>query len=368
MVRIMFAGGGTGGHIFPGIALADAIRKIEQNAEIIFVGTKGRIESRVVPKAGYKFVPIWISGFRRSLDPRNLLFPLKLVVSLIQSFFILKKFKPDVVVGTGGYVSGPPVFVASLAGIPTLIQEQNSYPGITTRLLSSLVDEVHISFDITRKYLKRKDNVFLSGNPVRSNLKIYPKDEALRFFGLDIGKKTLFIFGGSAGARSINQAVLEVIDELISEGIQVIWQTGALDFEDIKKRCEGEIGVRVFKFIDEIDYAYSACDLVLCRAGATTISEITYFGVPSILVPYPFATANHQYENARVLFENGAGEILLDAELKSKLKEKIFKLINDDEKLQMMREKAKALSNPNASELIAKSILKLARKKNVQHG
>ena len=284
---------------------------------------------------------------------------------MIQSFLIIKKFKPDVVVGTGGYVSGPVVFVASLLGVPTLIQEQNSYPGITTRLLSTLVDEVHISFEASRKYLKKKDNVFLTGNPIRSSLKIYPKGEALKFFGLDEGKKTLFVFGGSTGARSINEAMLEIIDELVKRDIQVIWQTGMLDFERVRNKCEGMREVKVFPFLDEIDYAYSACDLVVCRAGATTISEITYFGVPSILVPYPFAAANHQYENARVLSENGAGEILLDSELKSKLKEKILNLITDDQKLKMMREKAKSLANPEAGDMIAKSILKLVRGKNV---
>ncbi len=365
MVKVMIAGGGTGGHIFPGIAIADAVKKIEPDADIIFVGTKGKIESRVVPKAGYKFVPIWISGLRRSLDLRNLLFPLKLIVSLIQSFLLVKKYKPDVVVGTGGYVSGPVVFVASLLGVPTLIQEQNSYPGITTRFLSTFVDEVHISFEASRKYLKRKDNVFLTGNPVRNSLKIYPKGEALKFFGLDEGKRTLFVFGGSTGARSINEAMLEIIDELVKTGIQVIWQTGMLDFERVKSKCEGMSGVKIFPFLDEIDYAYSACDLVVCRAGATTISEITYFGVPSILVPYPFAAANHQYENAKVLFERGAGEVLLDSELKLRLKEKILNLINDNQKLDLMRENAKSLANLEAGNIIAKSILKLAKGENV---
>ncbi|MCS7228656.1 MAG: undecaprenyldiphospho-muramoylpentapeptide beta-N-acetylglucosaminyltransferase [Candidatus Kryptonium sp.] len=365
MIKVLFAGGGTGGHIFPGIAIADALRKIEPNCDIVFIGTKGKIESRVVPKAGYKFKSIWISGFRRSFDLKNLLFPLKLVVSLVQSFLIIKKFKPDVVVGTGGYVSGPPVFIASLLGIPTLIQEQNSFPGITTRLLSRMVDEVHISFDITRKYLKRKDNVFLSGNPVRSSLKIYSKIEALKFFGFNENKKTIFVFGGSTGARSINEAMLGIIDELVGRNIQVIWQTGEFDFEKVKDKCKHKTEVRIFKFIDEINYAYSACDLAICRAGATTISEITYFGVPSILVPYPFATVNHQYENAKFLAENEACEILLDSELKSKLKEKIFKLIYDDEKLRLMREKLKSLANPEAGEIIAKSILKLAKKGNV---
>lgn len=365
MVKIMISGGGTGGHIFPGIAIADSIKKIKPDAKIIFVGTKGKIEERVVPKAGYEFKAIWISGFMRSLDIKNLLFPFKLIVSLIQSFLLVKKFKPDVVVGTGGYVSGPVVFVASLLGIPTLIQEQNSYPGVTTRLLSSLVDEVHISFDATRKYLKRKDNVFLSGNPVRSTLKIYQKEEALKFFDLETGKKTLFVFGGSAGARSINNAMLEIIDEIVDKGIQVIWQTGALDFERVMEKCKDKKSVKVFKFIDEIDYAYSACDLVICRAGATTIAEITYFGLPAIFVPYPFATANHQYENAKVLFEAGASEIIPDDKLKVELREKIFKLIDDEQRLNQMREKVKAFSNPNAGETIAKAILKLAERKDV---
>ncbi len=368
MVRVMISGGGTGGHIFPAIAIADSIKKIEPDAKILFVGTKGKIEERVVPKAGYKFASIWISGFVRSFDVKNLIFPFKVIVSLIQSFLLVKKFKPDVVVGTGGYVSGPVVFVASLLGIPTLIQEQNSYPGVTTRLLAPLVDEVHISFEVTKKYLKRKDNVFLSGNPVRSNLKIYPKDEALKFFGFETGKKTLFVFGGSAGARSINTAMLEIIDEIIDRGIQVIWQTGALDFDRVKEKCEGKNLVKVFKFIDEIDYAYSACDLVVCRAGATTIAEIAYFGLPAIFVPYPFATANHQYENARVLFETGASELIPDDRLKTELKGKILKLIEDEQRLNEMREKVKAFSNPNAGDVIAKAILKLSEKRNVQYG
>lgn len=363
----MIAGGGTGGHIFPGIAIADSIKKIDANADIIFVGTKGKIEERVVPKAGYKFKSIWISGFARSFDLKNLLFPLKVIVSLIQSFILIKRFKPDVVVGTGGYVSGPVVFVASLLGVPTLIQEQNSYPGVTTRLLSRFVDEVHISFEVTKKYLKRKDNVFLSGNPIRSGLKIYPKDEALKFFGLEFSKKTLFVFGGSAGARSINNAMLEIIDELVEKGIQVIWQTGALDFETVEGKCKDMNAVKVFKFIDEIDYAYSASDLVICRAGATTIAEVAYFGLPAIFVPYPFAAENHQYENARFLFEKGASEIILDGELKTKLKQKIFELLEDEKKLDEMRTKVKLFANPNAGDLIAKAILKLAEKKDVQH-
>ncbi len=359
-MRIMFAGGGTGGHIFPGIAIADAIMKIEPKAEILFVGAKGRIEERVVPKAGYRFKSIWISGFVRAFDIRNVLFPLKLVVSLIQSFILIKKFKPDVVVGTGGYVSGPVVFVASVLGIPTLIQEQNSYPGATTRFLSRFVDEVHLSFESARKYLKGRARVFVSGNPVRSGLKIYPKDEAVRYFGLNSEKRILFVFGGSSGARSINEAMFEILDELIENGIQVIWQTGALDYERVKFACEGREEVKVFKFIDEIDRAYSACDLVLCRAGATTIAEITYFGVPAILVPYPFATANHQFENARVLFESGASELLLDAELKIKLKEKILSLFSDKERLEKMRRRVREFANPEAGVKIAKSILKLA--------
>lgn len=361
----MIAGGGTGGHIFPGIAIADSIKKIDISVDIIFIGAKGKIEERVVPKAGYKFKPIWISGFMRSLNLKNLLLPLKVVVSLIQSFILIKKFKPDVVVGTGGYVSGPVIFIASLLGIPTLIQEQNSYPGITTRLLSRFVNEVHISFDVTKKYLKRKDNVFLSGNPVRVGLKIYPKDEALEFFGLKLGKKTLFVFGGSTGARSINNAMFEIIDELVKKDIQVIWQTGALDFEIIRKKCGGMDAVRVFKFIDEIDYAYSACDLVLCRAGATTIAEVAYFGLPAIFVPYPFAAEKHQYENARFLFEKGASEIILDHELKLKLKEKILELLEDEEKLSEMRTKIKLFANPNAGDIIAKAVLKLAEGENV---
>jgi UDP-N-acetylglucosamine--N-acetylmuramyl-(pentapeptide) pyrophosphoryl-undecaprenol N-acetylglucosamine transferase len=362
-MKVIFAGGGTGGHIFPAIAIADELRRLRSDVEIIFVGAKGRIESKVVPQSGYRFESIWISGFERSFSLKNFIFPLKLFISLIQSFILIRRYSPDVVVGTGGYVSGPVVFVASLLGIPTLIQEQNSYPGLTTRLLASMVNEIHISFEVTRKYLKRRDNVFLSGNPVRGDLKHYPKDEARRFFGLDENRKTLLILGGSLGASSINRAVLSMAYEIVMRDVQMIWQTGEFDFGRIRSEVDRlSYMIKVFKFIDRMDYAYSACDLAVCRAGATTVFEIARFGVPAIFVPYPYATADHQYENARVLFEAGASEIIRDSELGVKLKSKILELISDDKKLEEMRTRVKNFSRPGAAIAIAEAIIKYEKK------
>lgn len=362
----MFAGGGTGGHLFPALAIADEIKRRVPDAEITFVGTKDKIEARVVAQRGYNFAPIWISGFRRKLTLSNLLFPIKVVVALVQSFFLMKKLMPDVVVGTGGYVCGPPLFVASWLGIPTLIQEQNSFPGVTTRKLASRVNEVHITFEISKKYLKRLDNVKLSGNPTSAKLGTVSREDGAKFFNLNPNRKTLLVFGGSLGATSINNETERILPALLKLDVQLIWQTGQIDFEKIDASVRTKLDetnkkrVRVLKFIDQMELAYAAANLALCRAGASTLAELTVVGLPSVLVPYPFATADHQTENTKAMVEQGAAVMIKDSEMSQHLLQTITRLFADEKKLMMMSEKARALGKPEAASTIAKAALALA--------
>ena len=363
-LSILFAGGGTGGHLFPAIAIADEIRKMIPAASIAFVGTKGKIEARVVPAQGYSFYPVWISGFRRKLTVENIMFPLKVVVALVQSFFLIKKLKPNVVVGTGGYVSGPVLYVASLLGVPTLVQEQNSYPGVTTRILSSRVDEVHISFERSRTHLKPSDNVKLTGNPTRDMVGKISREEGATYFGLDPAKKTVLVFGGSLGASSINTAMLVTSSDLASSDVQIIWQVGGADLAGVKTQIEQghqQERIKVYDFIEKMEYAYAAADLAVCRSGATTVAELARAGVPSVLIPYPFAAADHQTENARAMVDSGASMMIRDTELKNNLLATIKTLLHDGTRLKKMSESARGLSKPNAASAIARAAMTLAK-------
>ncbi len=364
-IRILFAGGGTGGHLFPALAIADEIKKRRRDAEIAFVGTKDRLEARVVPQRGYAFHAIWIRGLRRTWSLDNLLFPLKMLVACVQSFFLVKKLEPDVVVGTGGYVCGPPVFIASLLGIPTVIQEQNSLPGATTRLLAARATQVHLSFEATKEFLKRTDNVFVSGNPTTLTEHI-DREEGLKVFRLNPEKKTLLVFGGSLGASSINRAVADILSDLRGMNVQMIWQTGELDFESMSRIVQEIHGdreepfVRVYKFIDRMQYAYAVCDVAVCRAGATTLAELTSLGVPAILVPYPFAAADHQRRNAEMMLREGAAAMIHDADLGVQLLGTLQELLSDDERRATMAARARALGKPEAAATVATAILALA--------
>ncbi|TAK59886.1 MAG: undecaprenyldiphospho-muramoylpentapeptide beta-N-acetylglucosaminyltransferase [Bacteroidetes bacterium] len=364
-IRVMFAGGGTGGHLFPAIAIADEIKRLEPNAEILFIGTKEKIEARVVPQKGYAFRTIWISGFHRSLRISNLLFPLKVLVSLMQSYAIIKQFNPDVVVGTGGYVSGPIVYMASMMKIPTLIHEQNGYPGVTTRLLGKRVDRVCLTFEQAKKYLPRQDNVVVSGNPTRSMLDNVNRNEACAYFGFDSAgaQKTVLVFGGSLGAASINEAMMQTLEHWAAHHIRIIWQTGKEDFERVKgatRRHDGKF-IWVNAFIDRMDYAYAASDVVVCRAGATTIAELTRLGKPAILIPYPYAAADHQTENAKAMAESGAAVMVKDSEASTRLVELITSILQDSTKLNEMGNISKKLGKPRAGKEIANMIVELKR-------
>ncbi len=357
----MLAGGGTGGHLFPALAIADEIRNIEPTTEFLFVGTKGKIEARIVPQRGYPFRTIWISGFHRRLTFGNLLFPLKVVVSLIQSFFLIRRWKPDVVVGTGGYVCGPLLYVSTFLRIPTVIHESNSYPGVTTRLLAKRVQRLFIAFEDARKHLGELNNIELIGTPTRAALGTGRREEGARNFGLDPHKKILLVFGGSLGATSINNALLLTIDELTKEDIQIIWQTGKRDYQHIQQRVGNRPNMWIGPFIDEMECAYASADIAVCRAGATTLAELTRVGLPAILVPYPYAAANHQEHNARSLADAGAAVVVRDHEAPDQLSKTILDLLKNEARLKSMSEKSRSLGQPDAGAQLAKRILELVR-------
>jgi UDP-N-acetylglucosamine--N-acetylmuramyl-(pentapeptide) pyrophosphoryl-undecaprenol N-acetylglucosamine transferase len=355
--KILFAGGGTGGHVFPALAIADEIRKQRPNADIYFVGTARKIEAKIVPEKGYPFFTIWISGFLRKFTWENLLFPAKVIVSMMQSFSLIKRLKPDVVVGTGGYVCGPILYIASRLHIPTVVHESNSHPGVTTKILAQKATRVFTAFEATNKWLKRKDNVELVGTPVRPSLTDASKQEAMKYFNLHPERKTLLVFGGSLGATSLNSAVLGILQELQNAGAQLIWQTGQKDLSRIRSLVQASERGWVGPFIDRMDYAYAAADVVVCRAGATTIAEITALGKPAILVPYPFATGDHQTHNALALAEAGAAIAISDRELQTKLGEAVQELLRNDAKRRKMSEASRGLGRPRAGEFIASRIL-----------
>ncbi len=363
-LRFLFAGGGTGGHLYPAIAIAEKIKRLEPSAEILFVGTKDKIEARVVPEHGFRFASIWISGFHRSIKLRNILFPVKVVVSMFQARSILSKYEPDVVVGTGGYVAGPVLRSAMHRHIPTLIQEQNSYPGVTTRLLARNAEEVHITFEESRKYLSGAGKVFLTGNPTRDSLEGIDRREALAYFRFspDSAAKTILILGGSLGAHTVNEAVLAILGTLMESEVRIVWQSGQGDAARVMSECAKYPKERVWAgaFIDRIEYAYAVSDIVVSRAGATTIAELTRLAKPAILVPYPHAAANHQMENARALAEGGAAVVVDDKNLHAKLLKELRDVMKGETLAAMGRQSA-TFGKPEAARIIAERAIALAK-------
>ncbi len=363
-MRLLIAGGGTGGHLYPGIAIAEEIRRRCPEAAIAFIGNGKTLEARVVPERGFRFLPISVAGFRRTISFDAVLSAVKLIVALVQSFLLIRKEKPDVVVGTGGYVCGPPLFVASLCGIPTLIQEQNSYPGVTTRLLAGRVTEVHVSFERTKLFLKRARRVAVTGNPTREAIGTVARAEAAARMGVNPDHVTLLVLGGSRGARSINDAIAAALPALAELKVQLLWATGKAEAERVRGVLpplpQGGVLPQIFPYVTEMELAYGAADLVVCRAGATTIAEIARAGLPSVLVPYPFATADHQTENARAMVDGGASVMIADGELAARLVPQLRELLGDRERLQAMGRRAQALAAPRATETLAESVIRLA--------
>jgi len=353
--KIIVSGGGTGGHIFPAIAIANALKAKLIDVEILFVGAKDKMEMEKVPKAGYRIQGLWISGFQRSLSAKNLSFPFKLISSLRKAGKIIKEFQPDLVIGVGGFASGPTLYKASKMGIPTMIQEQNSYPGITNIILSKRVDKICVAYDNMDKYFP-KDKIFLTGNPVRKEvIEIEGKrPRALEFFGLKEDKPVVLVVGGSLGARTINEAIEENLKIFIEKGIQLIWQTGK-GYSHKAKAALLDLnneGLRTYDFITEMDKAYAAADIVVSRAGAIAISELCAVKKPIILVPSPFVAEDHQTKNASALVTYNAAVLVKDAEQKEKLMPEIIKMVEDEDYRNKLQANIASLAVSDATDAI----------------
>lgn len=363
--RVLIAAGGTGGHVYPAIAIADALKELRRDVEILFAGTRERMEWQAVPKAGYAIKSIWISGFHRRFTLQNLLFPVKLLSSMLQSRKLLKRFNPDIVIACGGFASGPVGWVAAKMGIPLLLQEQNSYPGVTNRLLAKHSDAIFTAFEEAEKYLP-KEKIIISGNPVRASFRVANRDKALDTFGLTDSLPVLLITGGSGGARSLNDAVEVNLKGLHDKlQLQIIWQCGDKYYDDLAGRIDEKKfpGLRLMKYIDDMPAAYSAADLAICRAGAGTCSELTLTGTPSILVPSPHVAGDHQRKNAEAMVSGEAGVLLQDSCVTNDLLETVENLVTNEERLLQMSEGALRLARPEASAVIANEILNRIRKR-----
>lgn len=356
---IIIAAGGTGGHVFPAIAIADALRKLRPEAMITFVGTRNKLEWQAVPKAGYPIRSVWISGFHRRLTLQNILFPLKLVVSLFQSYRIIQSLKPDVFISCGGFVAGPTGWVAGKKKILSVIQEQNSFPGVTNRMLANKASIIYTAFQQADQWLPAGKTKLL-GNPTRSNLRSVSKEDGLKHFGLATGRKTILILGGSGGALSINEAVLAHLPMLMNElNVQLIWQSGTRYLKSLRDRIDTASypDLILTDFIHNMPAAFAAADLVISRAGASSCAELMLTGKPSILIPSPNVAGNHQMMNAKAMTESGAAKVLADIDAKQSLGLVIANLINDDVQLRLMSESMTKMATPNAAEDIARDIL-----------
>lgn len=359
--RILFAAGGTGGHVYPAIAIADAVKAASPEAEIRFVGTKNKMEWHAVPKAGYAISNIWISGLHRRFTLKNVLFPLKLIVSIFQSIKILNAFKPQVVVACGGYVAGPVGWTAAKLDITLILQEQNSFPGITNRMLAKYAAKIFTAFDEAEKYFPGKA-VVNAGNPTRSSLASADKNDSLQAYGFDKTKPVLLVLGGSLGAKSINEAIKANLSGLAS--IQIIWQCGRQYYDRLSKEIGTEYAanVRLLAYIEDMAQAYAAADLVVSRAGAGSCSELMLTGKASILIPSPNVAGDHQTKNAAAMEDAGAAVLLEDAHALSKLARTIHTLLHNPSRLKLMGITAQALARPGAATEIAAEILEITKK------
>ncbi len=356
----MISGGGTGGHIYPAIAIANALKDIQIGIEFLFVGAQDRMEMEKVSEAGYKIVGLWISGLQRRLTLGNLSFPFKLLSSVFKSFSLLKKFKPDVVVGVGGYASGPLLFAANKKGIPTLVQEQNSYPGITNKLLANKANKICVAYPEMERFFQ-KNKIIEAGNPVRADIMNADRVrlEGLSQFGFRSDKKTVLILGGSLGARTINNTLVDGAERLINEDVQVFWQSGQFYFEEMKQRTAhiNSDKLRIVPFIKEMDRAYGVADIVISRAGALSISELCLVGKPVLFVPSPNVAEDHQTKNAMALVSREAAGMVRDEDAGEHLITETLKLLNNEERQKIIRANIKGLAKPNAAKDIAYEIL-----------
>ncbi len=371
MMRILMAGGGTGGHVYPAIAVAQELAKKGNGPEILFVGSRKGMERKIVEQYGFKFAPISARGMPRRPGPAFVVFAGATVVSAFEMLFLIVRWKPHVILGTGGFVSGPVILLGWLLKIPCVIQEQNSIPGLTNRLLSNLASEVHLTFAESRKYFRRKDRLKLTGNPIRKELLKCDREASLEKLGLSSGRKTVLVMGGSRGAHSLNIAAIGAINKLAQRrDLQFILQTGTQDFEWVEQsvRPFGD-RVRALSYISSVGEVYCCSDIIVCRAGASTVAEVAACGIPAVFVPYPHAIYDHQVQNARNLVDRGAAEMILDRELNADiLAATIARLASDESRLKRMAISARSFARLDTAEKIARSLVELGRSKQRKNG
>jgi UDP-N-acetylglucosamine--N-acetylmuramyl-(pentapeptide) pyrophosphoryl-undecaprenol N-acetylglucosamine transferase len=360
--RLIISGGGTGGHIFPAIAIANEFRERHPDAEILFVGAAGRMEMTRVPEAGYEIIGLWISGLQRSLKFSNLMFPVKLIASYFKARSIVKDFAPHAVIGTGGYASGPMMMAATSKRIPALIQEQNSFAGLVNKQVADKVSKVCVAYDGMEKFFP-KEKIVLTGNPVRKDILVIDgkRNKALTQFGLETGRKTLLIIGGSLGAKTINESILDGIQKLIDAQVQVIWQTGKGYYKDYQAQLTRYDlkKIKVFDFLKEMDLAYAAADVVISRSGAIAVSELCIARKPCILVPSPNVAEDHQTKNAMALVNKQAAQLVADKDAHTTLVGEALKLLFDEQRASALSLNISKLARPNATNEIVDEIEKL---------
>lgn len=362
--RVIISGGGTGGHVFPAIAIANQIKKENPNAEILFIGAEGKMEMEKVPAAGYEIVGLWISGFQRKFTWKNFVLPFKIIASLWKARKIIKKFKPQAVVGVGGYASGPTVRIASTMGIPTIVQEQNSFPGKTNKILSKTVTKICVAYENLERFFP-KDKIVFTGNPVRRSVVEIEgiKKNSLAEYGLSPDKKTVLVVGGSLGAKTLNESLINNIKILQENNIQLIWQCGKYQHEEMLSLTKNMdmTGVVLKQFITEMQKAYAAADIIVSRAGAIAVSELCIIGKPLILVPSPNVAEDHQTKNAMALVEDDAAILIKDSESRAKLVPEILSLVSDEDKQRSLSENIKKKGILDADERIVDVIKEISK-------
>jgi UDP-N-acetylglucosamine--N-acetylmuramyl-(pentapeptide) pyrophosphoryl-undecaprenol N-acetylglucosamine transferase len=365
--KFILSGGGTGGHIYPAIAIANELKMRFPDAEFLFVGASNKMEMQKVPQSGYKIEGLWIAGFQRKLTLKNAMFPFKLISSLWKSRKIIKSFKPDIVIGTGGFASGPLLQMANSLNIPTVIQEQNSFPGITNKLLSKKANSICVAYENLERFFPKK-KMILTGNPIRQDLiSISDKrNEALNYFKLDPNKKTLLVLGGSLGSRRINQLIEKEISFFESKNLQVIWQCGKLYFDEYKKfnsnkelTTQNSQPLTVLAFIDRMDLIYAASDFVISRAGASSVSELCLVGKPVVFIPSPNVAEDHQTKNAKAIVDKNGAILIKENELEEKFETIFSDLISNENLQKQLSTNIKQLAKPNATKDIVEEIIKL---------
>jgi UDP-N-acetylglucosamine--N-acetylmuramyl-(pentapeptide) pyrophosphoryl-undecaprenol N-acetylglucosamine transferase len=354
------AGGGTGGHVYPAIAIADAITALRPEARVVFAGTEDRLEARAVPAAGYALHPITAQGLQRRLTATNLMTPVRMLQGLLQSWRLVGAIGADVAVGTGGYVAGPVLLAAWLRGRPLLIQEQNAYAGVTNRLLARLAQRIHLAFPEAKDWVP-PDRAVVSGNPTRRALREADPGEARAALQLPAAGRVVLVMGGSLGSAALNEAVETHLEALLAAGdVHVVWQTGTRYHEAVADRVDDHPRLRLVEYIDRMDRAYAAADLVVCRAGALTCSELMVTGTPAVLVPSPNVVADHQTKNARSMARSGAARVLPEAELADRFVDAVTALLDDPDARAEMAAAAREMARPEAAETIARDALSLA--------